>query len=99
MASENPVTSDFKVIQFGLCNHCIQAYVNDDFTGLDYHYNEPEATEQMETIKTGLAKLFCGDNCEWVSATNTDGFIADCSCCDARQTLVYMWEAAYSPRT
>ena len=39
------------------CPDCMIAAVNDDYTGLDYHYNEPEATQRMEAIKTGLAEL------------------------------------------
>lgn len=40
-----------------LCADCLMAAVNDDYTGLDYYYKEPEATERMEKIKAGLERL------------------------------------------
>ena len=32
------------------------AAVNDDYTGLDYSYQEPEATQHRELIQKGLGK-------------------------------------------
>lgn len=43
-----------------LCPDCMIAAVNDDYTGLDYSYSEPEATQRMEKIKAGLAELGLG---------------------------------------
>jgi len=40
-----------------LCTDCTQAAVNDDYTGLDYHYSEPESTARMEAIQAGLRRL------------------------------------------
>ena len=48
-----------KVFQDDLwfCTDCLHAAVNNDYTGLDYYLNEPEATNRMNQIKEGLAKL------------------------------------------
>lgn len=48
-----------KVIQddLWLCTDCLMAAVNDDYSGLDYYYKEPEATERMNKIKAGLHRL------------------------------------------
>lgn len=48
-----------KVIQddLWLCEDCTSAAVNDDYTGLDFHYTEPEATRRMNLIRAGLARL------------------------------------------
>jgi hypothetical protein len=40
-----------------LCSDCLHAAVNGDFTGLDYHYKEPEASARMGEIKAGLERL------------------------------------------
>lgn len=40
-----------------LCPECTIAAVNGDFTGLDYHYSEPETTERMNAITAGLEQL------------------------------------------
>jgi hypothetical protein len=40
-----------------LCVDCLVAAVNNDYTGLDYDYSEPESTERMNRIKLGLAEL------------------------------------------
>jgi len=42
---------------FLVCADCIQAIVNDDYTGLDYYYNEAEATEREKTIREGIKKV------------------------------------------
>jgi len=40
-----------------LCTDCTQAAVNDDYTGLDYHYNQQEAEARMAAVKEGLWRL------------------------------------------
>lgn len=40
-----------------LCPDCLQAAVNDDNTGLDYHYNETEADQKLKDINEGLERL------------------------------------------
>lgn len=48
-----------KVVQsdIWLCDDCLSPAVNDDYTGLDYHYNEPEASRRMREIENGLNAL------------------------------------------
>lgn len=45
-----------KVIEenFMVCCDCLSAIACDDYTGLDYHYNESEAEKRMEEIKRGI---------------------------------------------
>ncbi len=40
-----------------LCQDCVQAAVNGDFTGLDYSYEEDEAEDRMREIESGLETL------------------------------------------
>jgi hypothetical protein len=40
-----------------LCEDCLMAAVNDDYSGLDYSYNPAEAEQRMEEIQDGLRKL------------------------------------------
>lgn len=40
-----------------LCTDCLLAAVNDDYTGLDYHYDEQEADKRMKKIQAGLDEL------------------------------------------
>ena len=49
-----------KVIQddLWLCSDCVQAAVNNDYTGLQYHYiSERHANDKMAEIQEGLEKL------------------------------------------
>lgn len=39
------------------CQDCMIAAVNDDYTGLDYHYDKEEADEREKAIRAGLANL------------------------------------------
>ncbi len=72
-----------KVIIYNLrlCRDCTQAAVNNDYTGLDYRYQEPEATERMEEIQAGLAEL----GPHLVCSGDTDEFSTrKCDCCKTR---------------
>ena len=40
-----------------LCGDCLQAAVNDDYTGLDYYYNPAESELKEKAIRDGLAAL------------------------------------------
>lgn len=40
-----------------LCSDCLIPAVNDDYSGLDYYYSEPESTQHMRTIQAGLTRL------------------------------------------
>jgi hypothetical protein len=48
-----------KVIQddLWLCDDCLLAAANGDFTGLDYHYQGKEADRRLKAIKEGLKNL------------------------------------------
>lgn len=75
-----------KVIQddLWLCTDCLMAAVNDDYSGLDYYYKEPEATERMNKIKAGLHRLGPHLVCD-VNPETWDGVDefrrGPCSCC------------------
>ena len=67
-----------------LCADCLQAAVNDDYTGLDYYYREPEATRRMKDIERGLRNLgpnlvcdFDGESGEGIEEFSSLG----CDCC------------------
>ena len=63
-----------------LCTDCTQAAVNDDYTGLDYHYNEEDAARRMEEIQAGLVNL--GAGLCYDSNQEGDEFSARrCDCC------------------
>lgn len=67
-----------------LCDDCLFAAVNGDFTGLDYHYSEPEATERMKTIEAGLEELgpHLVPNFDSESGDGIEEFGAEaCDCC------------------
>lgn len=40
---------------FMVCIDCIMAIVNDDYTGLDYHYSEQESNQRMKAIQDGIS--------------------------------------------
>ena len=72
-----------------LCSECLQAAVNNDYTGLDYHYGPVEAEKRMEEIQAGLSRLGSGlvmdsrdlaehDNAHRVFTT------AACDCCGTK---------------
>ena len=65
---------------FMVCEDCIQVIANDDYTGLDYHYNEQDSQRRMDEINAGLEKvgagLCCGD-----SDKNDDFSLYSCDCC------------------
>jgi hypothetical protein len=62
-----------------VCEDCLQAIANDDYTGLDYHYRWEEADQRMADIKAGLARLgqvYTGD-----SRRDQEFSPARCGCC------------------
>lgn len=65
---------------FMVCTDCLMAIANDDYSGLDYHYSEAEATERMAEIQAGMAaaggNICCGE------ADRDEEFSSrDCDCC------------------
>ena len=55
----------------------LMAAVNDDYTGLEYYYDEPEATERTSMIKAGLDRLGNIANTGHVRTFSPHG----CDCC------------------
>ena len=61
-----------------LCPDCVQAAVNDDYTGLDYQYDTVTAANRKKEIEDGLNNL--GPNL--VPGNNEEEFSRrECDCC------------------
>ena len=63
-----------------LCIDCLQAAVNDDYTGLDYSYSEPEASAEMKSdtrwfgsIRTESVPDFDGETSEGIDEFSAVG--------------------------
>jgi hypothetical protein len=66
-----------------LCEDCTFAAVNDDYSGLDYHYTEKESEIRYNEITTGLTKL--GSGLCYDSTREDDEFSTrTCDCCKTR---------------
>jgi len=66
-----------------VCEDCIQAIVNDDYTGLDYHYNEQEAEQRHNEIVAGILALSALGHI--VTTGEEDEFSSrPCDCCLSR---------------
>ena len=66
-----------------VCSDCIQVTVNDDYTGLDYHYNEQEAEQKHKEIMAGILAL--SSLGYLVSTGEEDEFSTrSCDCCLTR---------------
>lgn len=65
---------------FMVCEDCLHAIAYDDYTGLDYHYDEKEAYKRMREIKNGIhdakGSISRGD-----SEKDVDFSRAPCECC------------------
>lgn len=64
-----------------VCVDCLMAIANDDYSGLDYHYDEAKAEKRMEEIQTGIWSL--SDEGKYHLAVGEDeGFSwSGCDCC------------------
>jgi len=60
-----------------ICDLCAVGVVNDDWTALDYHYNEPEASAEYQRRTAAMESL------GWLTPTGEtrDGY-GDCAICD-----------------
>ena len=71
-----------KIENLAFCQECTMAAINDDYTGLDYHYSAYEAEKRAQEIRNGLAGLgavYYDDNRE------SDEFSTrKCDCCGTR---------------
>jgi hypothetical protein len=65
-----------------LCIDCTMAAVNDDYTGLDYHYNEQEAEIRQREIVAGLERL--GPHLCMDSKEDEEFSTRPCACCGSR---------------
>lgn len=63
-----------------LCADCTLAAVNDDYTGLDYHYTPEESEQRMHEIQLGLVKLGPG-LCYDGSKEDDEFSTRRCDCC------------------
>lgn len=67
---------------FMVCTDCLMAIANDDYTGLDYHYNDAEAEQRMNDIKAGIdnagGHIALGD-----SENDAEFSISACDCCSS----------------
>lgn len=67
---------------FMVCGECLQALINDDYTSLDYYYDEAESTARMEAIQQGIDDI-CIDGyaCLGDSDKDEDFSRSPCECC------------------
>jgi len=66
-----------------LCTDCTLAAVNDDYSGLDYHYTPEESTTRYAEIVAGLKEL--GPGLCWDSDKEDDEFSTRrCDCCKTK---------------
>ena len=63
-----------------VCSDCIQAIVNDDFSGLDYYYSPQEAESRENEIRAGIRRL--GPNVVPVEDVHHEFSSDPCACCD-----------------
>ena len=67
------------MITYKVCTDCIMVIANNDYTGLDYHYDEEESWQRMDEIKQGMAEL--GANIVCMDETPDDFCTMSCDCC------------------
>ena len=68
---------------FMVCQDCLMAIANDDFTGLDYHLSPEEAEKRMQEIKEAMASVD-GDICAGNPEEDEDFSTTPCHCCGDR---------------
>lgn len=70
------------MIEYKVCTDCIMAIANDDYTGLDYHYDEDEANQRMDEINQGMKALGPNIVCMNVEPDSFD--VSPCDCCSSK---------------
>jgi len=67
---------------FLVCGFCLQAIVNDDYSCLDYYFNEEVASVKMDLIQTGISDA-TDDGLNFIVPTDaTSSFSSSpCECC------------------
>jgi hypothetical protein len=66
-----------------LCEDCTLAAVNDDYSGLDYHYTAEESTIRRKEITAGLKSLGAG-LCYDSNREDDEFSTRTCDCCKTR---------------
>ena len=67
-------------VEYWLCPDCLQAAVNDDYSGLDYSYTPKEAEKRQKDIQAGLDELGNITNTGHVLTFSSHG----CDCCRSK---------------
>lgn len=64
-----------------ICEDCVQAIANGDFTGLDYHYDKEESARRQEAIKDGITAYH---DAGFIPVVGKEaGFsVMGCDCCE-----------------
>ena len=62
-----------------VCVDCTQAIANDDYTGLDYYYDEKESAKREKAIRRGIAEL--GGYASINSDIHEEFSSSPCECC------------------
>lgn len=69
----------------GVCLDCVQAIVNDDFTGLQYHHDQFNADRREKEIRDGIQRLSkIGYICLDETRDMDEFSINPCECCGAK---------------
>ncbi len=63
------------------CEDCMLAAVNNDYTGLDYHYNEQEAEQRQAEIVAGLSRLSALGSVCLAGIAGDEFSTRPCDCC------------------
>ena len=67
------------MIIYKVCDDCIMAIANDDYSGLDYSYDEEESLQRMEYIQQGIREL--GPNIVCMDEQPDEFSSISCDCC------------------
>ena len=87
---------NMNIIPYDLCEDCVIAYYNDDYSGLDYYLTEEEADERQEVIKAGLNREFGIRSFVGLDADSDDDLsLGDCECCGVEATIVRQYKATF----
>ena len=64
-----------------VCQECLQAIVNDDYTSLDYDYGLIEGYARVEAIQAGINRLTANDRFLAAGEDETEFSTQPCECC------------------
>ena len=67
-----------------VCQDCLQAIVNDDYTGLDYSYGYVDGYARVQAIQSGIARLTAGDRHLAGGDDEVEFSKWPCECCGER---------------